>query len=172
MLRLTKLIAACAVLAFATHQACAAGSETGTGQVKAMYGAWKLKCGQIPGAKQQEKCVLVQDLALEDERHMFMTVIILRTFDGDKKYLRVVAPLGMLLPAGLGLKVDGQDVGHVPFIKCVREGCVAEAIVDDQLLAKFSSGQTASFIVFPAKDKGIGFPAPLSGFAEGLKALN
>lgn len=170
MLRLTKLIAACVVLALGTLHAYAF-SEVGNGQVKAMYGAWKLKCAQLAGAK-QEKCVLVQDLALEDERHMFMTVIFLRAFDGDKKYLRVVAPLGMLVPAGLGLKVDGQDVGHVPFIKCFREGCVAEAVVDEQLLARFSSGQTASFIVFPAKDKGIGFPVPLSGFAEGLKGLN
>ncbi len=172
MLRLTKLIAACAILAFATHQAYAASPEVGSGQVKAMYGAWKLTCGQLPGAKQQEKCVLAQDLVLEDERHMFMHVIFMRVFDGDKKYLRVVTPLGMVLPAGLGLKVDGQDVGHVPFIKCVREGCVAEVVVDEQLLAKFSTGQTASFIVFPTKNKGIGFPAPLSGFAEGLKALN
>ena len=40
-----------------------------------------------------------QDLALADKKHMFMTVILLRSFDGgDKKIMRVVAPLGMLVP--------------------------------------------------------------------------
>jgi invasion protein IalB len=170
MLRSTKLIAACVVLAFASAQAYAQ-SEVGSGQVKAIYGAWKLKCAQLAGAK-QEKCALVQDLALEDRKNMFMTVIFLRAFDGDKKLLRVVAPLAMLVPAGLGLKVDGVDVGHVPFIKCFHIGCVAEVIVDDQLLTKFSTGQTASFIVFPTQETGVGFPAPLAGFSEGLKGLN
>ena len=103
---------------------------------------------------------------------MFMTVIVLRAFDGEKKLLRVVAPLAMLVPPGLGLKVDGVDVGHVPFIKCFHIGCVSEVIVSDELLGKFTSGKTASFIVFASEKEGIGFPAPLAGFSEGLKGLN
>jgi invasion protein IalB len=171
MLRPAKLIAACLLLALACPQA-QAQSEVGSGQVKAMYGAWKLKCAQLAGAK-REKCALVQDLALEDRKNMFMTVIVLRSFEGgDRKILRVVAPLGMLVPAGLGLKVDGADVGHVPFIKCFHLGCVAEVVVDDQLVSKLASGRTASFIVFPTQDSGIGFPAPLAGFTEGMKGLN
>jgi invasion protein IalB len=170
MLRSTRLIAACVLLALASAQAYAQ-SEVGSGLVKATYGAWKLKCGQLSGAK-QEKCVLVQDLALEDKKSMFLTVVILRRFDSEKKFLRVIAPLGIVLPPGLGLKVDGVDVGHVPFIRCIHEGCASEAEVDDQLLAKFSTGKIASFIVFPTEERGIGFPAPLAGFSEGLKALN
>ncbi len=171
MLRTTKLIAACVFFAFASVRACAQ-SEVGSGQVKAVYGAWKLKCAQLAGAK-QDKCALVQDLALADKKHMFMTVILLRSFDGgDKKIMRVVAPLGMLVPAGLGLKVDGVDVGHVPFIKCFHIGCVAEVVIDDTLVTRFSTGQTASFIVFPTQETGVGFPAPLAGFSEGIKGLN
>jgi invasion protein IalB len=171
MLRPVKLIAAALVLALAWTRA-EAQTEVGTGQVKAMYGAWKLKCAQLSGAK-REKCALVQDLALEDRKNMFLTVIFLRSFEGgDRKILRVVAPLKMLLPTGLGLKVDGADVGHVPFIKCFHEGCVAEVVLGDELLSKFSNGRTASFIVFPTQEKGVGFPAPLAGFTEGIKSLN
>jgi invasion protein IalB len=171
MLRPAKLLAACLLFALGCPQA-QAQSEVGSGQVKAVYGAWKLKCAQLAGAK-REKCALVQDLALADRKNMFMTVILLRTFEGgDRKILRVVAPLGMLVPAGLGLKVDGADVGHVPFIKCFHLGCVAEVVVDDQLVSKLASGQIASFIVFPTQESGIGFPAPLAGFTEGMKGLN
>ncbi len=170
MLRLTKLIAACAVLAFATAQAYAQ-SEVGSGQVKAIYGAWKLKCAQLAGAK-QEKCALVQDLKLEDRPNMFLTVLIMRSFDSDKKILRIVAPLGVVLPAGLGLRVDGTDVGNVKFLKCWKFGCLAEVIVDDPLVNKLTAGQTASFIVFPTPETGIGFPAPLAGLSDGLKGLN
>ncbi len=171
-LRPAKLLAACLFLALGC-QAAQAQSEDGSEQLKAVYGAWKLKCGQPLGSK-REKCVLVQDLALEDRKNMFLRVILIkRTSDGgDRKILRVVAPLQILMPPGLGLKVDGVDVGHVPFIKCYHFGCVAEVVANDELLTKFATGQTASFIVFPTQESGIGFPAPLAGFAEGIKGLN
>jgi len=169
MLRPAKLLTAC-LLFFVPLQAHAQ-SEVGAGQVKAVYGAWKLKCAQIAGAK-HDKCALVQDLKLEDRPNMFLTVLFMRSFDSDKKILRIVAPLGVVLPAGLGLRVDGADVGNVKFLKCWKFGCLAEVIVDDTLVNKFTSGKVASFIVFPTPDSGIGFPAPLSGFAEGLKGLN
>lgn len=146
-------------------------AEVGSGQVKAIYGAWKLKCAQIAGAK-GDKCALVQDLKLEDRPNMVLTVLLMRSFDSDKKILRVVAPLGVVLPAGLGLRVDDSDVGNVKFLKCWKFGCLAEVIVDDKLVGRFSSGKTASFIVYPTPDFGIGFPAPLAGFADGLKGLN
>ena len=165
-----KLLAACIFLVLPIHQVHAQ-SEVGSGQVKAVYGAWKLKCAQIAGAK-QDKCALVQDLKLQDRPNMFLTVLFMRAFDSDKNILRIVAPLGVVLPAGLGLRVDGADVGNVKFLKCWKFGCLAEVIVDETLVTKFTSGQTASFIVFPTPESGIGFPAPLAGFAEGLKGLN
>ncbi len=171
MLRPAQALAACLFLAFAACPHAYAQSEVGSGQVKAIYGAWKLKCAQIAGAK-QDKCALVQDLKLEDRPNMFLTVLLMRAFDSDKKILRIVAPLGVVLPTGLGLKVDGADVGNVKFLKCWKFGCLAEVIVDDALVAKFKSGQVASFIVFPTPDSGVGFPAPLAGFADGLKGLN
>ena len=160
-----------ATLSVFVARAAHAQSEVGSGQVKAIYGAWKLKCAQIAGAK-QDKCALVQDLKLEDRPNMFLTVLLMRSFDSDKKILRVVAPLGVVLPAGLGLRIDDADVGNVKFLKCWKFGCLAEVIVDDNLVTKFTSGKTASFIVYPTPDFGVGFPAPLAGFADGIKGLN
>lgn len=167
----TRLFLSIAFTAIASAQSYAQ-SEVGAGQVKAIYGAWKLKCAQIAGAK-RDKCALVQDLKLEDRPNMFLTVLLMRSFDNEKKMiLRVVAPLGVVLPVGLGLKIDNTDVGNVKFLKCWKFGCLAEVIVDDALISKFSSGKTASFIVYPTTDFGVGFPAPLAGFADGLKGLN
>ena len=172
MLHPAKLLAVCLCLAFATHQAHAQSELRGGGDVKAVYGAWKVKCKQLAGARQGNKCALVQDLKLEDRPSMFLTVLFMRAFDSDKKILRIVAPLDILLPAGLGLRIDGSDIGNVKFLKCNKRGCLAEVIVDDNLVAKFTSGHTASFIVFLTPDTGVGFPAPLAGFADGMKDLN
>jgi invasion protein IalB len=158
-------------LALMMAGSAAAQSEVGSGQVRGTFGAWQVRCGQLPGAK-QEKCALVQYVRAEDRPNISLTVIFLRSFDSDQKVLRVVVPLGILLPTGLGLKIDDADVGKTQFLKCWSIGCVAEVVVDDALMAKMMKGGKASFIIFQQPDYGIGVPISLAGFAEGLKSLN
>lgn len=149
----------------------AAGPELSSSQVKATHGAWQLRCGQPPGAK-AEKCALVQSVKAEDRPNVSLTVIFLRSYDGKTRILRVVAPLGVLLPTGLGLKIDNVDVGHAPFLKCGPVGCVAEVVANDDLIGKMKTGQSAVFIIFQTPEFGIGVPVSLAGFGDGLVQLN
>lgn len=165
-------VAQAALLALAmSGPATAAGPELSSSQVKATHGAWQLRCGQPPGAK-AEKCALVQSVKAEDRPNVSLTVIFLRSYDGKTKILRVVAPLGVLLPTGLGLKIDNVDVGHAPFLKCGPVGCVAEVVANDDLVGKMKSGQSAVFIIFQTPEFGIGVPVSLAGFGDGLVQLN
>ncbi len=140
-------------------------------EVRSTHGAWQLRCGRPPGAS-VEKCALVQSVKAEDRRNVSLTVIFLKSFDGKTQILRVVAPLGVLLPTGLGLKIDGVDVGHAKFLKCGMIGCVAEVVADEALVAKLSSGDDAIFIIFQSPEAGIGVPIDLAGFTAGLASLN
>jgi len=140
-------------------------------ELKNTVGAWQVRCGRPPGAR-AEKCALVQSVKAEDRNNVSLTIIFLRSFSGDKRLLRVVAPLGVLLPTGLGLKIDGEDVGHAPFLKCGQVGCVAEVVADDNLIDKMQSGQNAIFIIFQTPEEGIGVPIDLTGFGDGLAQLN
>lgn len=146
-------------------------SQAATTQVKATHGAWQLRCGQAPGAK-QEKCALVQSVKAEDRPNVALTVIFLRSYDGQKKLLRVVAPLGVLLPTGIGLKIDDVDVGNAPFLKCGADGCVTEITINDDVFEKLKTGKNAVFIIFQTPEFGIGVPIALSGFADGVSSLN
>jgi len=139
--------------------------------LKTTVGAWQVRCGRPPGAR-SEKCALVQSVKAEDRQNVSLTIIFLRSFSGDKQLLRVVAPLGVLLPTGLGLKIDGEDVGHAPFLKCGKVGCVAEVVADDNLMKKMRSGKNAIFIIFQTPEEGIGVPIDLTGFGDGLAQLN
>ena len=87
------------------------------------------------------------------------------------RLLRVIAPLGILLPAGLGLKVDQVDVGRAGFVRCLPTGCVAEVVMEDKLIDQLSNGQTATFIIFNTPEEGIGIPLALAGFKEGFAEL-
>jgi invasion protein IalB len=149
----------------------AAPVATGPGSiVKGTHGAWQVSCRTPPGAK-EEKCALVQSVTAEDRPNVGLTVVFYKAVGEDKKLLRVVVPLGVLLPTGLGLKIDGQDVGNAPFLKCGKRGCVAEVVLQDEVIAKMKKGQTAMFIIFDTPEAGIGIPVALLGFGDALANL-
>ena len=141
-----------------------------TGIVKAQYGDWQKSCDTPPGAS-FEQCAIIQNVTAEDQPNVALSVIILKTADRKATLLRVLAPLGVLLPNGLGLNVDGTDMGRVAFVRCLPNGCVAEVVMDDSLIKTLSSGKNAIFVVFKTPEEGIGIPVSLNGFADGLQSL-
>ena len=140
------------------------------GIVKAQYLDWQMSCDTPPGAS-FEQCAVIQNVTAADQPNVGLSVIVLKTADQQAKLLRVLAPLGVLLPNGLGLNVDGTDMGRVAFVRCLPNGCVAEVIMDDDLIKILSEGTTAIFVVFKTPEEGIGIPVSLNGFAEGFAAL-
>ncbi len=149
----------------------AGSAATGPGSVvRETHGAWQLSCRTPPGAK-EEKCALVQSVTAEDRPNVGLTVVFYKAIGEDKKLLRVVVPLGVLLPTGLGLKIDEQDVGNAPFLKCSKRGCVAEVVLQDEVIAKLKTGTNAMFIIFDTPEAGIGIPVSLQGFSTALDGL-
>ena len=140
------------------------------GAVKSVHKDWQIRCDTPPGAK-SEQCALIQSVTAEDRTNVGLTVIVLKTADAKSRLMRVVAPLGVLLPSGLGLKIDQTDVGRAGFVRCLPNGCIAEVVMDDALIAKLRTGKTATFIIFQTPEEGIGFPMSLAGFGEGYDKL-
>ncbi|AJD40358.1 MULTISPECIES: invasion associated locus B family protein [Rhizobium] len=140
------------------------------GTVKSNHGAWSVVCDKPAGAS-AEQCALMQNVIAEDRPEVGLSVVVLKTADRKSKILRVLAPLGVLLPNGLGLNVDGKDIGRAYFVRCFADGCYAEVVLEDELLKTFRSGTSATFIVFQTPEEGIGIPVDLKGFAEGYDAL-
>jgi len=140
------------------------------GVVRSQQGDWQISCDTPPGAS-FEQCALIQNVTAENQPNVGLSVIVLKTADQQARLLRVLVPLGVLLPNGLGLNVDGQDMGRVAFVRCLPNGCVAEVIMDDALLEVLSGGRSAIFVVFKTPEEGIGIPVSLNGFGQGFAAL-
>lgn len=140
------------------------------GEVKATHGDWQLRCDTPPGAS-GEQCALIQNVTAEDRENVGLSVIVLKTADQQARILRVLAPLGVLLPSGLGLRVDDVDIGRAGFVRCLPNGCIAEVILEDELLGKLRAGAQATFIIFQTPEEGIGIPISLNGFSAGFEAL-
>jgi invasion protein IalB len=146
------------------------GAAFAQGAVRAVHGDWQIRCDTPPGA-QNEQCALMQSVTAEDRPNVGLTVIVLKTTDQKARLMRVVAPLGVLLPSGLGLKIDNLDVGRAGFVRCLPNGCVAEVVMDDKLIEQLRNGKTSTFIIFQTPEEGIGFPMSLKGFGEGFDKL-
>jgi invasion protein IalB len=158
------LASALAVTIAAPHTALAQGA------VRSVHGDWQIRCDTPPGA-QAEQCALIQSVVAEDRSNAGLTVIMLKTADQKSRLMRVVAPLGVLLPSGLGLKLDNVDVGRAGFVRCLPNGCVAEVVMDEKLLGQLKTAKTATFIIFETPEEGIGFPLSLNGLADGFDKL-
>ncbi len=146
------------------------GAAKAQGAVRSVHQEWQIRCDTPPGS-QTEQCALVQSVTAEDRANVGLTVIVLKTADQKSRLMRVVAPLGVLLPSGLGLKIDNVDVGRAGFVRCLPNGCVAEVVMDDTLIKQLRAGQTSTFIIFQTPEEGIGFPMSLKGFGEGYDKL-
>ena len=144
--------------------------SAGEPPVRSTHGDWQIRC-DTPAGAQNEQCVLMQFVTAEDRDNVGLTVIILKTADRQARIMRVLAPLGVLLPSGLGLKIDAADMGRAGFVRCLPNGCVAEVILEDQLLTSLRSGATATFIIFQTPEEGIGIPISLDGFGAGYDTL-
>lgn len=148
----------------------APGPGWSQGVVKTKHGDWQVRCEKPPGAA-KEQCALLQSVAAEDRPNINLIVIILKTADGKNRLLRVIAPLGILLPSGLGLKIDDVDIGHAGFVRCLPTGCVAEVVMEDKLLDQLKNGKSAVFIIFQTPEEGIGIPLNLAGFGDAFAEL-
>lgn len=141
------------------------------GVVRSQHGDWQLVCKPPPPGAKAEVCALVQSVTAEDRGNVGLTVYV-QKFSNGTKVLRVFAPLGVLLPPGLGLKIDNQDVGNAPFLRCHTFACYAQVVIDDALIAKLKAGKQAVFIIFQTEEAGIGIPISLAGFDKAVAVLN
>ena len=128
------------------------------GVLKTVHGDWQMRCDTPPGA-QNEQCALVQSVTAEDRPNVGLTVIVLKT------------ALGVLITTGLGLRIDEADIGRTGFVRCLPNGCIAEVVMDDKLIAQLKVGKQAVFIIFQTPEEGIGIPMQLNGFGEGYDKL-
>ncbi len=147
---------------------CAPAASQGV--VKAKHGGWETRC-DTPAGAQGEQCALVQSVIDADRPNLTLVVIALKPADRKTRLLRVIAPLGVLLPTGLSLKVDNEDIGRMNFVRCLANGCVAEVFLDDKLLGKIEGGKQVTFVLFETPEEGVGVPTSLTGFKEGFEAL-
>ena len=116
---------------------------------------------------------MVQITHAEKNEKVMLSLIVQKSKQGDKDLttMRVLVPIGVYLPTGVALEVDGAAVGRAPFVRCRPQICEAFAEVSPESLAKMKKGTAANFIISEAPGLGVPMKISLDGFSAALDNL-
>jgi invasion protein IalB len=126
-----------------------------------------------PESGGERPCGLVQTVRDEKRKNIGLTLVLVEGLQQGKKVtmMRVMAPIGVFLPTGVALEIDGAAVGRVPFTRCLPQVCIAFAEATAPTLDKLKKGGKANFIIYEAPGVGIRLPITLNGFSKALTEL-
>lgn len=174
MLRSTILAAA---LAFAAHAAAAQEGQQPPAQpqqgaetvVKATHGDWEVRC-----AEGTQNCGMVQVVANPDGAPLMdVELVPVPNNQQAEALMRFRAPLGVLLPRGLEMRIDGGEPVTAPFLFCVQGGCVAQMGLTTQAVNTLKAGAAAQVSLYSAQqpDKPVQGRLSLMGFTASYGEL-
>lgn len=159
-------------------QAAPAGQAGPAPTVIETHGDWKVQCETTSAAAAAEnqppkQCGMVQTARSEKNPKVQLTLVLVKAKQGDKQVtmMRVMAPIGVFLPTGVALEIDGAAVGRVPFTRCLPQICIAFAEASKETLEKMRKGGGANFIIYEAPGLGLPMKISLSGFSAAFAAL-
>ena len=139
--------------------------------LKATHGAWDVRCYG------ENDCVMSQLHSRTPETADAVFTVIkpkgLQDTTGApiEALAEIVVPLGVYLPNGLGLQVDGGEPRAAPFERCIPDGCVVRAPVSSNMLNQMRNGGTAYLILSSSPEKTVRVPISLNGFTAGFNSL-
>jgi invasion protein IalB len=162
-----RLCLTCLVTAAGLLMATAGWAVAQQITVKATHGDWQIQCPE--NVSDTNPCAMVQELINEQDRRILSAIILHPA--GAEPFLRIIVPLGVLLPGGMTLKIDAADVGTVGFINCLPDGCMTQVGLTADVLEQLKQGNQATVVIYEQTDKPIQLPLSLAGFTAAYGEL-
>ena len=130
------------------------------------HGDWEHSCIVQPSGAQE--CFISQfSVSKQANVRGLMTIV----KDGKGYGVRFEVPIGVYLPTGLALTIDGKDFGTTLFERCFPDRCVAFVDLRQETVAMLKKGKVATLIVHSAPKQPIYLPISLKGVTAGFRAL-
>jgi invasion protein IalB len=158
-----------------TQEAPPVGAQTppaGQDMTERKFQDWLLRCG--PTQQGREVCEMQQQT--NDKEGRTIMAVAVGTVPGRSDVgLLIILPLGIALPAGVQLAIDGGAEMPLELDRCERQGCRIEMLIEPDLLTRLKAGREAK-VFFEADDpegqrRRLGVPLSLLGFSAALAEL-
>lgn len=169
VLRSTLSAAICAVLAGSAPGLVSMSAALAADQ-PASQALWGKQCGKDPNGK--DICAVQQFISGQPGNTQLLLAQFGYNGPQNKPRLVLSAPLGVALPAGITLGIDGAKPITVPFESCNTGGCLSIIDMDEAALTQFRKGKvlTVHYVV-PGAQKPQDLPVKLDGLDAALKSV-
>lgn len=148
--------------------ASSASAQESPDTLRETHGDWQKHCAL--DAMGLEECFLFQAVDMQANGERVMTVIAASPPSAEP-LLRITVPLGVLLPNGLNMTIDGDDLGTVGFLTCFVDGCMTQVTLTADVLSSMKAGNAASITIYDTVGQPASLPLSLSGFTAGWGSL-
>ncbi len=112
------------------------------------------------------ECAVEQRAFVRQSRRLVGKVTVRVPADTKKPVAMIQAPLGLFLPAGITVDVDGDMAQNYPLQTCNANGCFAGFPITDQMLNRMFNGGKLNIIFQYLDKKPLTLPMSLAGFTE------
>jgi invasion protein IalB len=121
--------------------------------------------------EQRRHCYIVQNLVLKEKNQRVLVIAVTYPKGKDQPIAMLTMPLGIALPPGISLSVDGDKPRRYAVDRCLASGCKAGIVLDEKLLGRFKAGNRAVVTVHDGRRNPIALPVSLQGFTAALRSL-
>lgn len=126
---------------------------------------WVKVCQTDPQSKKQ---VCLTNRALRSETgQTLMTAVVVQLVSDKKQILRMILPVGVLIPNGAGIFLDNAHFLSGRFLVCTPEGCLVQIELSDSELASLRKAHTMS-VALRTPNQQVALPLSIDGLAKAL----
>ena len=130
---------------------------------------WSQRCAE----GDNQKCELFQRLIVEDQGSRFAEMAIGKTSESEETYrAMIILPLGLLIPEGVTITIDDEEIGKSIPQFCVQDGClVALDLQQQNMLQRLKKGKDITFAFKAPDGTAMSASFTLKGLTKALRAL-
>src|ERR1700722_17327546 len=150
--------------------------DTEPSSTSASFGDWVMRCQRLADATETQRlCEVAQQIRTQDQQNPVAELAIGRLKKTDPLHLTVVLPVNVTFSSVPSFTANGKlpeslDLG---WRKCLPGGCIADALMKDDVLRHWKSQTSAGRIAWTdagGRDHAIGLS--FRGLAQALDALS
>lgn len=126
---------------------------------------WTKVCGKDEGAK-AEICYTTRDFVTDKGQRVVAVALYDVKGKTSQKLMRIMMPLGFLLPPGVRIVVDKSQPVSGRYASCLPNGCFVEAAVKDDFVTALKKGTTLTISARNQVGREVAFTIPAEGFGK------
>ncbi|MEL6792609.1 MAG: invasion associated locus B family protein [Pseudomonadota bacterium] len=153
--------------------AAPATAQEAASSVRETHGSWDIRC-----ANDNPQACLMSQTGNNAQGQPVIQAIVKKTpgLKGPQgedvaAVVEIIAPIGVFLPAGVSIKIDGREVGRGAYRVCNPQACLVAEPVAADFIDQLKKGSNAVMTIAASNGETADISISLSGFTKAFNNL-